>query len=145
VASETTRRRLLARTGACVGLAGVAGCLGGDERRRGDPDQTVRLTSDLRFDPETVRVTPGATVRWENRGQRPGTVTADEDTLPPGGAYFASGGIKREVTARMLYPLVGALSRGDRYHHTFETPGEYHYFSVPTESEGTTGTVVVRD
>ncbi len=145
MASETTRRRLLVRTGACVGVTGVAGCLGGDERRQGDPDETVRLTPDLQFDPETLQVTPGVTVRWENRGQHPGTVTADEDTLPPGGAYFASGGIKREVTARMLYPLVGALARGDSYHHTFETPGEYHYFSIPTVSEGTTGTVVVTD
>lgn len=104
----------------------------------------MRLTPETTFEPSTVRVAAGAAVRWVNEGQRPGTVTADEDTLPPGGDYFASGGVKREVTARMLYPLVGALARGDRYHHTFETPGEYHYFSIPTESE-TTGTVVVTD
>ena len=126
-----------------MGFAATAGCLGGDEEPAPDPDETVRLMPDLPVDPETVRVAAGATVRWVNEGKRPGTVTADEDTLPPRGDYFASGGVKREVTARMLYPLVGALARGDRYHHTFETPGEYDYFSIPTESE-TTGTVVVR-
>ena len=106
---------------------------------------TVRLTRAQAFEPATVRVAVGETVRWENEGQRPGTVTAYEDEIPPGAAYFASGGTKREIAARMLYPLVGALARGDRYHHRFETPGEYRYFSIPTESNGTRGTVVVTD
>jgi plastocyanin len=146
VPSVLTRRRLLVGAGATAGLAATAGCLGGgSESRASDPDVAVRLTPDLRFAPETVRVAAGETVRWENEGRRPGTVTAYEDTLPPAGAYFASGGVKREVTARMLYPLLGALSHGDSYRFTFETPGEYGYFSVPTESEGTTGTVVVTE
>lgn len=145
MASETTRRRLLAGAGALAGFAATAGCLGGDEEPPPEPDATVRLTPDLRFVPETVRVAAGGTVRWENEGRRPGSVTAYEDEIPPGAAYFASGGTKREVAARMLYPLVGALARGDRYHHRFEMPGEYRYFSIPTEAQGTEGTVVVTD
>jgi plastocyanin len=146
VSTATTRRRLLAGAGGLVGLAGTAGCLGGDDGAPPpEPDVTVRLTPDHRFDPGTVRVAAGETVRWENEGQRPGTVTAYEDEIPPGANYFASGGTKREVAARMLYPLVGALARGDRYHHRFETSGEYRYFSIPTEANGTEGTVVVTD
>lgn len=144
---ETTRRRLLAGTGALVGLAGTTGCLGSDEAPPPDPDATVRLTPPPApaFEPSTVQITTGETVRWENEGQRPGSVTAYGDEIPRGADYFASGGTKREVAARMLYPLVGALARGDRYHHRFETPGEYRYFSIPTESRGTKGTVVVTD
>lgn len=138
-----SRRRVLA--GLCAGLAGATGCLGRSGRGGTPPtgDATVRLTGADRFDPETVSIRAGERVGWTHEGTRPQTVTAYEDRIPRLADYFASGGVGREVTARMLYPLVGGLTRGERYSHTFDVPGTYRYFSIPTESAGMTGTVVV--
>lgn len=146
MASDLPRRRVLA--GLCLGVAGTAGCLGGSGDDGGTPppaDATVRLTPGRDFEPSTVRVRPGGTVRWRHEGRRLQTVTAYEDRIPPGADYFASGGTAREVGARILYPLVGSLDTGDRYHHTFDTPGEYAYFSIPSEGNGMTGRVVVEE
>jgi len=138
-----SRRRLLAAGGAA--LAGTAGCLGGSAGGEGDAsgDVTVTVAAPAGFDPATVRVTAGETVEWVHEGQRPHTVTAYEDGLPPGADYFASADVRREVTARVLYPVAGSLTEGDSYAHTFETPGTYGYFSVPVESDWGTARVVV--
>ncbi|MFB6304721.1 MAG: plastocyanin/azurin family copper-binding protein [Haloferacaceae archaeon] len=144
--SDVSRRRVLAGLG--VAVAGTAGCLGGSGGGDGDAesppaDATVRLTPEEEFHPASVRVGTGGTVRWSHEGRRLQTVTAYEDRIPPGADYFASGGAEREVGARILYPLVGSLERGDQYRHTFDTPGEYAYFSIPSEGAGMTGRVVV--
>lgn len=143
MAPDVSRRRILAGLGA--GVAGTAGCLGesGGDGERPPADATVRLRPGNQFDPETVRIPTGNTVLWKHEGDRLQTVTAYEDRMPPGADYFASGGTEREVGARILYPLVGGLERGDRYAHAFDTPGEYAYFSIPTEGRGMKGRVVV--
>jgi plastocyanin len=144
VSSGRTRRQVLAATAA---LAGTAGCLGGRERPPSAgsdaADATVRLSPPDGFVPETVRVAVGGVVEWVHEGDRPHTVTAYEDRLPPGADYFATADVEREVTARVLYPVLGSLARGDRYRHGFETPGTYHYFSIPVESAWGTARVVV--
>jgi Plastocyanin len=138
-----SRRRLLAAGGAA--LAGTAGCLGRREADGSDTsgDTTVTMAAPEGFAPSTVRVAPGDAVEWVHEGQRPHTVTAYEDRLPPGADYFASADVAREVTARVLYPVTGSLTQGDSYAHTFETPGTYHYFSVPVEADWGTAQVVV--
>lgn len=147
MAPDVPRRRVL--TGLGAGIAGTAGCLGGSgdggdgSTPSPSPDATVRLETGSEFDPTTVRIRPGGTVLWRHEGERLQSVTAYEDRIPPGADYFASGGTEREVGARILYPLVGSLDTGDRYAHTFDTPGEYAYFSIPTEGKGMTGRVVV--
>lgn len=145
MAPTVPRRRVLAGLG--VGMAGTAGCLGGSDEGEDDSARaaaaTVRLVTGNEFDPATVRVRVGETVRWKHEGERLQSVTAYEDRIPPGADYFASGGTHREVGARILYPLVGSLDTGDRYAHTFDTPGEYAYFSIPTEGRGMKGRVVV--
>lgn len=137
-----SRRRLLAVGAAIVG---TGGCLGRREAGGSDAsgDATVRVAAPEGFAPATVRVGAGETVEWVHEGQRPHTVTAYEDRLPPGADYFASADVRREVTARVLYPVAGSLTEGDSYAHTFETPGTYHYFSVPVESDWGTARVVV--
>lgn len=82
-------------------------------------------------------------MEWVNKSRPLQTVTADEDEIPSQHAYFASGGFKREILARIGYPLIGALRTGQRYVHTFEQPGMYGYYSIPFESEGMEGTIIV--
>lgn len=105
---------------------------------------TVAMTDELAFAPETVTVTPGSTVRWENEANLTVTVTAYGETIPPGVGYFASGGFDTEEAAREAYPE-GGITSGESYEHVFETPGTYEYFCVPQEDAGMTGTVEVRE
>jgi plastocyanin len=70
-------------------------------------------------------------------------VTAFEESLPEGGDYFASGGFSSEEEARDEIGD-GLMKEGDTFEVTFEVPGTYRYVCLPHESEGMTGTVVVR-
>lgn len=139
-----SRREFLCGCGV-AGITGLTGCLGHSGAATEFPsgDVTVRMTPTPAFEPVRVMITTGETVVWTNDGSRPQSVTAYEDEVPSLRAYFASGGFGREVIARALYPLKGAIYAGEYYAHTFETPGTYGYFSIPAESEGMTGTVVV--
>ena len=89
------------------------------------------------FDPKTVTINAGQTVRWENKAFLVWhTVTADpalakkaqDVALPPGAQPFNSGKIKS----------------GGSYEHTFTVPGTYRYFCQPHESKGMVGEVVVK-
>ena len=141
----SSRRRFLGAIGA-VGATGLAGCSGGrnDAKPEGPPPDTrVRMTGGFTFDPEVVEIEVGDTVEWKNTAPPRQSVTAYEDQIPAHTEYFASGGSGREIVARILYPFRGGLNRGDRYRNTFERAGTYDYFSIPSESEGMTGTVIV--
>lgn len=139
-----SRRAVLAAVG--VGAAGsLAGCTSREEDGAvQDGEATVIMTDEPSFDPPVVEVGIGDAVVWENAGSRPQTVTAYGDGVPTQSEYFASGGIGSEVGARILYPVAGGLSRGERYGNTFEASGTYRYFSIPAEDQGMTGRVVVR-
>jgi plastocyanin len=140
-----SRRALLAGLGA-AGLASLSGCTGRTRRQRRDPppgDVTVRMTSDRRFEPEQTTIDAGDTVVWVNDGKRMQSVTAYEEQVPSLRAYFASGGFQREISARVAYPLKGGVRSEGWYSHAFHTPGTYGYFSIPSESNGMTGTIVV--
>lgn len=58
-------------TGTALVLS-LAGYLSGSPADR----QTVEMTDDLTFDPETVTIAQGGTVTWENIGSIDHTVTA---------------------------------------------------------------------
>lgn len=127
---------------------------GGDRSRRGaDTDverapapaavrstgaaDTVRVTMDnrLRFLPDTVHVSVGQAVRWENTSDIIHTVTADATAaveagnvrLPEGATPFDS----------------GDLLPGRAFVHVFQQPGTYKYVCVPHEMAGMTGVVIV--
>lgn len=101
----------------------------------GEPAATVGMTNTLEFDPDTVRVEVGETVRWTNSSIIVHTVTADPDEatkdesvrLPEAAAPFDSGDLDPKATFR----------------HTFEVPGTYRYFCIPHEGTKMYGTVIV--
>lgn len=83
------------------------------------PTTTINIgASDDYFEPGMVKVQPGTTVKWVNKGQHTHTVTSkearwDSGDLPPGAVYSV----------------------------TFETPGTYSYYC--RHHKGMLGTIVV--
>ncbi|HSM35737.1 MAG TPA: plastocyanin/azurin family copper-binding protein [Longimicrobiales bacterium] len=98
-------------------------------------DLDVRMTDDLRFIPDTVRVRVGQSIRWVNDSRLVHTVTADPGraqqessvALPEGAPAFDS----------------GALSPGQQFVRNFDLPGMYRYVCLPHEGAGMIGTIVV--
>jgi len=145
-----SRRAFVRGIAGASALSALAGCTGQTEAdstptTAGAPESaTAEMTDDLNFAPETVEVSVGGTVTWENVGAVAHSVTAYEDGIPEGADYFASGDFGGEAAANEAYPEEGALGEGDTYQHTFDTPGEYDYYCIPHESV-MKGTVVVRE
>jgi plastocyanin len=110
----------------------------------GDADATVVMTDEPTFDPTSVEIETGETVLWRNESTRFHTVTAYGGRIPSNAEYFASGGYPDETLASVLYPLGGRIEPDGTFRHTFETPGEHVYYSIPAEYQGMTGRVVVR-
>ncbi|WP_255150311.1 plastocyanin/azurin family copper-binding protein [Halorarius halobius] len=133
------RRTFLAATGTGA-TAALAGCFG---TGLAEEEFDVGMTAN-RFDPERIEVSVGDRVVWGNNSSRGHSVTAYEDGLPEGAAYFASGGFDAERAARDEYPT-GIIESGETYAHTFETAGEFPYFCIPHERGGMVGTVVVTE
>jgi len=109
-----------------------------------DADVIVTITDEPSFDPSSIEIDIGETVGWKNEDYRIHTVTADENQIPADAEYFASGGYSREVSATIIYPFGGKIKSGEGFIHRFETPGEYEYYSIPTEQLGMIGKVIVQ-
>jgi plastocyanin len=117
---------------------GAAGC-GGDDNGGGGGDgqaktqeeqgskggKVVAVTEkNIQFDPKSVTVAKGTTVRWTNDDS-----TAHDVTKTGGpGPDFSSG--------------QGDMQQGDTYEQTFKTPGTIKY--VCTVHPGMEGTVTVK-
>lgn len=90
---------------------------------------TVGPGGETRFDPASVTIATGETVRWiwdsSNHNVEPEDIPDDADWT---GTEGDSG---------------KTYSAGHVYTHTFEVAGEYDYVCVPHQSLGMTGTVVV--
>ncbi|MFB6072547.1 MAG: plastocyanin/azurin family copper-binding protein [Halobacterium sp.] len=155
-----SRRKFLAATGAAsaVALAGCSSGGGGDsgndtttttteESGNGGTSwtetSTVEMTNQLKFEPKRIQVSAGTTVTWKNVGSITHSVTAYEDEIPEGAAYFASGGFDSEQAAVDAYPDKGSVAKGESYEHTFETKGTYKYYCIPHEMSGMVGYVKV--
>ncbi|UWG46829.1 Halocyanin [Halanaeroarchaeum sp. HSR-CO] len=69
--------------------------------------------------------------------------------LPDGATFFASGQFDDELTAVQSFIDElnggGAIAPGERYAHSFHTPGWYHYYCIPHEPAGMAGNVYVRE
>lgn len=119
-------------------IVGLAGCTTG--RSYSDADVVAGPDRGLVFEPETLTITAGETVRWgfESAGHNVCCRPDDHDTvdLPADAQPFASYG-PDESPAGSLVP------RGDSYEHTFEVPGTYEYVCIPHAPQGMTGTIRV--
>ena len=133
------RRTVLRLSTATLATIGTAGCLNGQSAT----NQTVTMTDDLAFEPKTTTIETGETVTWTNESDIEHTVTAYEDEIPDGAAYFASGGFESERATRN-HVNEDLIASGEEYEHTFEQPGTYGYLCIPHEGAGMVGTVRVK-
>ena len=117
----------------------LAACSGQKERAPGE----VGMTAAHAFDPKEITIDAGDTVTWINDSEESHTVTAFDDGLPDGADYFDNGGSADEEAARDAISD-NLMEPDETYEFTFEEPGTYRYLCIPHESEGMTGTVVVR-
>jgi len=100
------------------------------------PTVVIGMTNTLNFDPDTVKINVGQTVRWENSSLLVHSVTADPSketkkesvSLPDGAKPFDSGLMDPEQT----------------FEHTFNVAGTYNYFCIPHEAM-MTGVVIVEE
>jgi len=150
--SATTRRRLLATTGA-VGVAALAGCTAGGDSggesggdadrydgwladangydggvadRTGDDEVTVEVGAGdgLAYDPAAVRVSPGTTVTWQWSGMGSRHNVVDDDGEFESSYYAAE---------------------GETFSREFAEPGVTKYYCTPHENLGMVGVVEVVD
>jgi plastocyanin len=127
---DASRRGVL-RSAVGVGAAGAgvgaAQTAEAQESGGGTKEVAVGPGGELVFDPETIQVTPGTTVKWVWEGDNHNVVVesqpddADWEGQPPDETY----------------------DTGHEYEHTFETLGTYDYFCQPHKSVGMVGTVEV--
>ncbi|MFB6153763.1 MAG: plastocyanin/azurin family copper-binding protein [Halodesulfurarchaeum sp.] len=144
-------RRTFLRAGMSVGALGVAGCTtGSGSGSRTTPTVTVTSTtttsgtevaedqhgttktvtmSGTDFDPRTLSISPGTTVRWENTGTIGHTVTAARLTDGAASWSFASDTIRG-----------GGLTS-----HTFEEAGVYTYYCTIHGKGTMCGAIIVGD
>jgi len=100
------------------------------------------MANGQRFEPETLSVAVGDTVTFANRSSESHTVTAYEDELPAGAAYFASGGFSSEEEA-MDNLSEGLIDPDETFEVTFDQPGTYGFFCIPHAGSGMTGEIVI--
>ncbi len=78
----------------------------------------------------------GQAVKWTNQGRAPQTVTADAARAKDKSHAALPGGAKPFDS--------GVLNAGASFSHTFDVAGSYSYFSMPQETNGMLGTVIVQ-
>lgn len=99
----------------------------------------IRMTPELRFDPETVTIPVGTTVRWINASAMPHTATGDPEQNPIAATnpdYVVLPDGAEPWGSELLQP-------GETYAHRFITPGEYHYICIPHVMSDMRGTIRV--
>jgi len=142
------RRALLAAlgTGAVGGVAGCSSVLASDDPPCRGEACDVGMKR-MAFVPGTYEVRVGETVVWKNTSSAAHTVTAYEDAIPEGSAFFATGGYEDEASARDRWydSRGGGIGPRETFEYTFVTPGTYGYFCVPHERGGMVGEIVVTE
>jgi plastocyanin len=136
-----TRRQFASRVGLLAGAFGVTALLqacgsSADSRQVQDDEPVVKMTDEMRFEPDLLTIEAGQSITWRNTGTMVHTITTDPAkaqrlehvSLPEGATGWDS----------------GLLRAGESWRHTFEVPGEYTYFCIPHESAGMVGRIVVK-
>lgn len=136
------RRAFLATTAATA----LAGCvdLVGSARFGAGGDHDIGMAAHA-FLPETFETTVDEPVTWVNTSSKAHTVTAFDDQLPAGAAFFATGGYDSTAEAEAAWHarFGGRLDSGGSFSHTFEVPGVYGYYCIPHLRANMVGTIVV--
>jgi plastocyanin len=83
----------------------------------------------LVFDPDSLQVTPGTTVKWTWESDNHNVVV---ESQPDGADWKGTEGAPSKT-----------YNTGHTYSHTFETKGTYEYFCQPHKTAGMTGSVEV--
>jgi len=95
-------------------------------------DVVIAMTDEMTFEPRTVRVKPGTTVEWVNRGNLPHTATIRAGNEPveqrPDGAETWDSGL---------------LESDERFRVTLTTPGAYRYVCTLHLASDMTGRIEV--
>lgn len=99
---------------------------GNDTLPNSKPAVTIGMTNSLSFDPDTVHIKVGETVRWKNTSLLVHSATGDPSeatieesaSLPDGAQPFNS----------------GLLDPDQTFEHTFKVAGTYNYFCIPHEA-----------
>jgi plastocyanin len=102
---------------------------------------TVKMTTQLRFEPADVAIKVGQTITWVNDSAIPHTATCDPEKNPV-----------KETRPEVVQLAPGAepwdsglLSQGQTFSHTFTVTGEYKYFCIPHVLSGMLGTITVEE
>jgi plastocyanin len=145
LAPSPARRRTALALGASIVLAvGLAGC--GSAATSSAPAATaagsaggavvvVKMTDKLRFDPATISIKIGTTVRWENASSMDHTSTDDASKAPdPSDALLPAGATAWDS---------GLIAAGATFEQTFAVAGSYTYFCEPHASAGMVGHITV--
>ena len=77
----------------------------------------------LQFDPPTISIKPGDTVKWVNNKMSPHNVSFEDTSL--------------ESHKQLVF------SPGDSYETTFPNPGTYTYYCEPHRGAGMVGKIIV--
>ena len=127
--------RLIALGSAMTALSGCG--LNGPAHGPAAPNTAATIDMGFEsYDPASVTIRAGETVEWRNTSLITHTVTDDpgrakapgDAGLPAGAQSFNSGDIPA----------------GQTYLRRFDVAGTYHYFCTHHESDGMTGTIVVK-
>jgi plastocyanin len=132
------RRLVLATSIVVIGSAALLVVAPRSMAAEGEGKVTVvTMTDEDAFKPETVTISVGETVRWENKGKKDAhNVTDDpkaasdakEVAMPAGASAFDSGEIKP----------------GGSFEQRFTVAGTYKYVCKPHEEMGMKGEVIVK-
>ena len=129
----TSRRQILRAMLALPAAGAVAIALGACGKS--DDGHTIKMTEQMTFAPNQLTIRVGETVTWHNDSAMVHSVTTDPALVRDPSLV--------EVPAGAETWHSGNLEKGDRFEHSFESPGTYRYICIPHEVVGMTGTVIV--
>jgi len=126
------RRVFLQRLGfGMAGLLALSAC--GSE----EPEHfVVTIGRANQFEPAVLTIPKGARVTWQNQSLYPHSATCDP--------AVASGEVHGKIPSGGEKWDSGALYPGQKWSHTFDTPGDYVYISRFDEKGSVIGTITVR-
>lgn len=136
------RRSVLVAAGSTL-VTGLAGCLDGSAETT-DNEVTMSIDS---FRPNSLTVTPGTTVTFNNTSSHTHTVTAFQDDYPEDTGFWSTGDFDSEGQAVSAWrdDGGGALEPGNTYERSFDVTGTYRYYCIPHLRANMTGEIVVEE